>query len=116
MKTKFLTLVVALLISTNLLAKSNKTSIQYQGRVVELVDGKIQAVPFALVSIVGTTTTVYTNENGEFILPKTVDQNQTLRLSFVGYAVKEFPVSSLKAKDSKDFELDKNQNVLVLNN
>jgi hypothetical protein len=110
MKKLLFTSVLSLLLITVFASKNANISNEIKGRVVEVVEGKIKPVPFALVSYPGTTETAFTNSKGEFKLPANKSAKQ-IRLSHAGYQVKEVKLNKENINTVSDFSIVKNQNL-----
>jgi len=95
--------------------KNSKTNTQNEisGKVVELVNGKKQAVPFVLVFCEGTTITTYTDENGEFSLTVEKIGTYNLRFSHVGYSVLNKEVKIKKNNNKQDHKISKDPILLT---
>lgn len=110
MKKLFFTSILSLFVLVSISAADKQAKEEAQnitGRVVELVDGKLEPVPFVLVSCPGTTVSAFTNENGEFELAADTE-NKLIRLSYAGYNVKEVEVKADEA-GAADFNITKQE-------
>lgn len=106
---KLIVTIIATVLFSALTFAGNKTETTLTGKVMETVNGQEQPVQFAYVYCEGTTSSTYTDENGEYVLPVEKGGKYKVRFSHAGYAVVEKSVKVKKNADKVDISIDKHE-------
>lgn len=102
-------LIVILIVTLNLSAKNGVDSVIVSGNVVETINGVEKPLSFVSVYCEGTTSSTFTDENGNYNLLLKKQKIQNIRISHKGYNTVEIKIKNNMLKSTNKINFKKIQ-------